>query len=423
MSTIIFTLEELEWVKKYAEANNYAYCYEDVKKIPENRHHSWAKVLLFAKYSKDYDWVLWISNKLKEQNNIVEYLKANSNESHCIFMNELIPSVILINCKNKVQIQTLLNDWWNEEEEPFFWNNLPAETNALHTILPSSQIHIKNKVTNDYLRLCDKWKVRQQKQRKQSVCFIIKFEPLTINTNYDWIYLLEVIEYLGYIVDVYATNIVRNIQYPLIHRTIKPYITDIEKKYAVFYSTVLNNNNKRQLNIQSVNAWYPIYNTKYESRQSENYTIVVLDVNWKTLSYLNEATNTNLKSVYLFDSYIMNNYKEKLVFSEKIKYHKAITVEDLLKFFGPNKYIKERVYFMVDSLNPWIYDLVYNGFNIIHSNTNLIDIGQMFESTDELINILSSEPSRQTLNNLESLHPSGKYSQIVNRIIASAALA
>jgi len=149
----------------YANKYNIDYMFEELKSVPDNRHWSWARILLFAKYYPKYDEILWLDSDATIINHSVDVFslfkktkssdwirdpsvspllyacRDSQNTSHACC------GILLLDCSNKAKVKIMLNEWWHDISNDKFKQGFPYEQSVVNDVWRLDQVkrnYVKN---------------------------------------------------------------------------------------------------------------------------------------------------------------------------------------------------------------------------------------------------------------------------------------
>jgi hypothetical protein len=149
----------------YAKKYNADYMFEELKSVPDNRHWSWARILLFAKYFPKYDEILWLDSDATIINHNVDVFSLFKTTKSSDWIRDPTVSpllyacrdspnishaccgILLLDCSNKAKVKDMLNDWWNDIPNDKFKQGFPYEQSVVNDVWRLDKIkrnYVKN---------------------------------------------------------------------------------------------------------------------------------------------------------------------------------------------------------------------------------------------------------------------------------------
>jgi len=165
----------------YAQKYNADFVFDELKSVPDGRHWSWARILLFAKYFPKYDEILWLDSDatiINHDLHVFSLLKTTQSAGWP--RDETTPPIIyacrdspirgtekakqiccgimLIDCTNKTRVKDMLNDWWNDIPDAKFKQGFPYEQSVINDVWyshPVKRNYVKNVDLDSFFNFSD----------------------------------------------------------------------------------------------------------------------------------------------------------------------------------------------------------------------------------------------------------------------------
>jgi GR25 family glycosyltransferase involved in LPS biosynthesis len=229
--------------KLYAESRGIDFQFVPLTGKEHDRHPSWSKLLVLAKFIKNYDEILWVNSDTtlvdtKTDIDLLTLLETSSNPSFLLHTIAKVTngsvepdsSMFLLNCKDKGKALSLLNDWYvdipekrYETEAPYeqsvfsAWAKNPAKNARVRVLDVRATVQPDEKAIvfragpeylNARISLAKRVTFRRTNPQPKRVGIIVRQQNYYTNgCGQNCIFMMQSLEALGHTVDLLVTRI------------------------------------------------------------------------------------------------------------------------------------------------------------------------------------------------------------------------